>query len=155
MKYIFVFITIFVMPVFGEEFPIGNSESVFPGRISRINDIAKLLRFKIDFENAKFLIKNDRIEIWNPSSPRKRCLGYLKGRTPEYLLVKVPNIKKCQRSVFFSVGSYLHMYSPNLDNNLKTAKDLVVILTRKRTALDARKSRYEKSISSYVEKLIP
>ena len=139
--------------VLAEEFPIGSKETVFPARVSRINEIAKLVRYKIDFENSKFLVKKDRIELWNPTNPKNRCLGYMKGRTTEYLLVKIPNIEKCRASVSFAVGSYMHMYSPNLDNNLETARDLMDILNRKKTALGARKQRYERSITSYVEKI--
>jgi len=131
----------------------GDDTVVFPARISKINKLAKLIRLKIDFENAKFLSKNHRIELWNPSYPRKKCLAYLEGRTNEYLLIRLPKYDECKSSVYFSVGSYLHMYSPDLDKSLDTAKELQTILNKKRTALAARLERYQKTMNSYIEKI--
>ena len=48
---------------FSKDYKKQDESVVFAGRISRINSLAKLLRLKIDFENAKFLSKNNRIEI--------------------------------------------------------------------------------------------
>lgn len=148
-----IILNILINLAIAEEYPILGKDTIFPARVSRVNEIAKLVRFKIEFENSKFLVKNDRIELWNPTNPKNKCLGYMKGRTTEYLLIKIPDIKKCRAAVAFSTGSYMHMYSPNLDNNLETARDLMDILNRKKTALSARKYRYEKSITSYVEKI--
>ena len=56
-----------------------NEETVvFSGRISKINKDAKLVRIKIKFENAKFISKNNRLEIWNESVPEKKV--YWKNR---------------------------------------------------------------------------
>lgn len=131
----------------------GNEKVIFSGRISKVNKVAKLLRFKIDFENAKFLSKNDRIEIWNPSFPEKRCLGYLEGRSSSYLLIRLPKYDSCKGSVYFTTGSYMQMYSPNLETSLKTARELVEVLHKKRTAISARKMRFEKTLSGFIEKI--
>lgn len=130
-----------------------NEKVIFSGRISKLNKVAKLLRFKIDFENAKFLSKNDRIEIWNPSFPEKRCLGYLEGRSSSYLLIRLPKYEKCKGSVYFTTGSYMQMYSPNLKSSLTTARELVEVLHRKRTAISARKMRFEKTLTGFIEKI--
>lgn len=126
---------------------------VFPGRISKVNQLAKLIRLKIDFENAKFLSKNHRLEFWNPNYPEKKCLSYVEGRTNEYLLIRVQKYEKCKRLIYFTVGSYLHMYSPDLANNLETAKELMTILNKKRTALSARLERYKKNMDGFIEKI--
>lgn len=126
---------------------------IFPGRVSKINQTAKLVRLKIDFENAKFLNKNNRIEIWNESFPERRCLTYLEGRTNDYLLLRIPEYKKCRKTIYFTTGSYLHMYSPDLENSLITAKELVQILQRKHLALNARLSRYQAEVDGFIEKV--
>lgn len=136
-----------------KEYKLAEETVVFPGRISRMNKIARLVRIKVNFENSKFITKNNKIEIWNESFPNKRCTGYVEGKSNDYLLVRIPNYNGCIRSVYFTVGSYIHMYSPNLEDNLVTAKELVSILHRKRTALDARLSRYQKEVDQYLEKL--
>lgn len=128
-------------------------EVVFSGRISKLSSQANLVRFKINFENAKFLSKNDRIEVWNPSFPEKKCLGFVEGRSSMYLLVRLPKYKKCKTSVYFTTGSYMQMYSPNLETNLITARELVEILHRKKTAIGARKTRYKKTLNGFIEKI--
>ncbi len=150
---IFIFSSCIFVEAFAVDYPSNGRVSVFSARISKLNPTAKLLRLKINFENAKFLAKNDRIEFWNPSYPEKKCLGYLEGRSSRYLLMKLPKYSKCKLNVYFTTGSYLHLYSPNLDTNLDTAKELVEILHKKKLAIGARKKRYEKNISGFIEKI--
>lgn len=127
--------------------------TIFSGRVSRLNNIAKLARVKVDFQNSKYLRKKDRIEFWNETYPEKRCLGFLEGRTNEYLLVRIPMYEVCVLRVHITVGSYIHMYSPDLENSLKIGKDLVGILLKKQTALKARLNRFKKEVDGYVEKM--
>lgn len=127
--------------------------TIFSGRVSRLNTIAKLARIKVDFQNSKYLRKKDRIEFWNETYPEKRCLGFLEGRTNEYLLVRIPMYEVCVIRVHITVGSYIHMYSPDLENSLKIGQDLVGILLKKQTALKARLNRFKKEVDGYVEKM--
>lgn len=127
--------------------------TIFSGYVSRLNSEAGLIRIKINFKNSKFLARNNRIELWNKGYPEKKCLAYLSGRTSEYLLVRTSNYDRCVTNTNFTVGTYIQMYSPDLENNLVTAKQLVDILHRKRTALSARKSRYKRDIQTYIEKM--
>jgi hypothetical protein len=140
-------------PSFAVEYNKSEDTVIFSGRISRINNIAKLIRLKITFENSKFLRKKDRVEFWNETYPDKRCMAYVEGKTSEYILLRVPQYELCINSVFASVGSYLHLYSPDLENGLEVAKDLVSILKKKHLALTARMSRFEKEVSGFVEKM--
>lgn len=142
-----------VSMAWGKEYKLADETVVFPGHISKINPIAKLVRVKIKFENSKFLSKNNRVEIWNESQPQKRCLSYLEGRTNDYLLLKIPEYQKCRRSIYFTTGSYVQMYSPDLENNLVTAKELVRVLQRKHTALNARFRRYQAEVDGFIEKV--
>lgn len=135
------------------DYKLNEETVIFPGRISKVNETARLIRLKINFENSKFLAKNNRVELWNASVPDKKCLGYIEGTSPEYLLIRLPEYQKCERSVYFTVGSYLNLFSPDLEDNLVVAKELVRILHRKRTALEARLSRHKKSVDSYIEKV--
>ncbi len=153
LKCIALLIVILSQPLFAKEYVLDNDTVIFPGRISRLNKVAKLVRIKINFENAKFLSKNNRIEMWNESVPDKKCFGYLEARSNDYLLIRVPKMQRCLSAVYFAAGSYLHMYSADLENSLITAKELNDVLTRKRTALDARLSRYKREVDGYIEKV--
>jgi hypothetical protein len=139
-------------PSYAIEYSLGEDSVNFSGRISRINNIAKLIRVKITFENSKFLRKKDRVEFWNETYPEKRCMSYVEARTSEYLLLRVPQYEVCISNVHATVGSYLHLYSPDLENGLGVAKDLVSILKKKHLAVSARMSRFKKEVSRYVEK---
>jgi hypothetical protein len=150
---IFLCLCLFSSSIFAKDYKLNEDQVIFTGRISKMNPVAKLIRIKINFENAKFLAKNHRIEIWNDSSNKNKCLTYLEGRSNEYLLVRVPNYNNCTLRVQMATGSYIHMYSPNLENSLITAKELIEILNRKRTALDARLSRYQKKVDGFIEKI--
>ena len=130
-----------------------NSEALFSGRISKMNPNAKLIRIRTDFANAKFFGKKDRIEFWNESHPKKKCFGYLEGRANNYLLIGIPSYKRCMREMMFSTGTYLHLYSKDLANNLKIARDLLDVLLKKRLALHSIKTRHQKEVDSYIEKI--
>lgn len=153
MPLLLVLLTFLSLDSFAKDYTLMEETVVFPGRVSRVNPVAKLVRLKIDFENAKFLNKNNRIEIWNESFPERRCLTYLEGRTNDYLLVRIPEYNKCRKTIYFTTGSYLHMYSPDLENSLITAKELVQILQRKHMALNARLTRYQSEVDGYIEKV--
>ena len=147
------FIFLFSTSLFAIEY-VNNEDSVnFSGRISRINKIAKLIRLKITFENSKFIRKKDRVEFWNETYPEKRCMSYVEARTSEYILLRVPQYESCISRVHAGVGSYLHLYSPDLENGLGVAKDLVGILKKKHLALSARMTRFKKDVSGYIEKM--
>ena len=138
---------------FAKDYKLAADTVVFPGRVSKMNRVARLVRIKIKFENSKFITKNNKIEIWNQSVPDKKCFGYLEARSNDYLLIRVPKMQRCLSTVYFAAGSYLHMYSADLENSLITAKELNDVLTRKRTALDARLSRYKREVDGYIEKV--
>lgn len=152
LKYLLFFLMI-SQTLKAKDYKLGEDTVVFSGRVSKMNRVARLVRIRIKFENSKFLTKSSKVEVWNPSVTDKKCTGFLEGRSNDYFLLRIPRYDECMRSVYFTVGSYLHMYSPDLEKNLTTAKELVSILNRKRTALSARLKRYKQEVDSYLEKL--
>ena len=150
---LFLITLLFSTGLNAQTYQLNEETVIFPLRVSKLNSAAKLARLKINFENSKFLEKNHRIEFWNPSFPNRKCLAYVEGQANDYILVRIPNYNKCIVSVAFTVGSYLHAYSPDLENSLGVAKELMTILQRKHLALSARLSRHKKAVDSYLEKL--
>ena len=96
---------------FAKDYKLAAETVVFPGRVSKMNRIARLVRIKIKFENSKFITKNNKIEIWNQSVPDKKCVGFIEGKSNDYMLVRIPKYDRCIRSVYFTTGSYVHMLS--------------------------------------------
>lgn len=127
--------------------------TIFSGRISRLNAPAKLARIRTDFANIKFLNRKDRLEFWNETYPERRCMALVEGRTNDYLLLRIPQYDTCVRKVHFSSGTYLHFESSDLDQTMKVAKELVEILLKKRLAMNAKKTRHQRELDAYVEKV--
>lgn len=125
----------------------------FAGRISKINTEASLLRFKLDFENAKYLNKRDRVDFWDERDSKVRCKGYIVGKSSDYILVKVPEYKFCDRTLNIAVGAYIKFFSPDLVNNLKMGRELLDILIKKKMALSGKMTRTKKELDSYIEKV--
>jgi hypothetical protein len=135
------------------ESKLDEDATVFSGRISRLNAPAKLARIRTDFANIKFLNRKDRLEFWNETYPDRRCMTLVEGRTNDYLLLRIPEYDTCIKKVHFTSGTYLHFESPDLEQTVKVAKELVEILLKKRLAMNAKKTRHQRELDGYVEKV--
>jgi hypothetical protein len=144
---------LFTSQVFALDFIQEDMSTHFSGRVSRLNPLAKLMRVRIDFKNAKFLNHGDRVEFWSTTYPSRRCMSYVEAKTNEYLLLKVPNYKKCIANVSFAVSTYLRFYSPDFQRHMNMAQELLEVILKKRMALEARRGRLEKGVRSYIEKV--
>lgn len=127
--------------------------ATFPGRVSRMNATAGLVRVRLEWKNARYLNKGDRVEVWNESNPTSRCLSFVEGKSSEYLLLRVPEYTSCVGRVAISVGAYLFFWSKDLENNLKVGKELVSVLMKKRMALLAKRRRHERDLEAYVDRV--
>lgn len=125
----------------------------FAGRISKINASASLLRFKLDFENAKYLNKRDRVDFWDERDSTVRCKGYVVGKSSEYILVRVPEYKYCDRTLNITLGAYIKFFSQDLENNLKMGRELMGVLLKKKIALTGKMGRTKQELESYIEKV--
>ena len=130
-----------------------EDSTVFSGRISRLNAPAKLARIRTDFANIKFLNRKDRVEFWNETYPDQRCMALVEGRTNDYLLLRIPEYGNCIKKVHFTTGTYLHFESPDLNQTVTVAKELVEILLKKRLAMNAKKERHKRELDGFVEKV--
>lgn len=135
------------------ESKLDEEATIFTGRISRLNAPAKLARIRTDSANIKFLNRKDRVEFWNESYKDRRCVALVEGRTNDYLLLRIPEYETCIRNVHFTSGTYLHFESPDLEQTVKIAKELVEILLKKRLAMNAKKTRHQRELDGYVEKV--
>jgi len=134
--------------------PVTNQErGEFSGRVASINEYAKLVRFKVDFVNLKYLNKSDKVEFWTPTTPGKKCVGIVVGKTSKYILAKIPQYKFCLSKVFLSSGAYVRFFAQDLVNNLKMGQEVVNILLKKRLAIGGELTRKKMALDSYVEKV--
>ncbi len=125
----------------------------FSGWVSKVNNLAKLVRFKVVFDNLKYLNKGDSLVFWNEYKTKRRCQGYVVGKSVKYILVRVKNYTHCKKEVNLVPGSYTHFYSQDLVNNLRMGQELVKILLKKHLALKGKLNRYQRSLDSYLDKM--
>jgi hypothetical protein len=155
-RFIIILVLIFASPLsWGDAISTSSvtDEATFPGQVSRLNESGQLMRVRVEFKNAKFLNKGDRVEFWNETYPNQRCVAKVLARSNTHLLFQVPEYKTCIINVQLTTGSTLHFWSQDLENNLKTAHELVKILQRKRMAMLARKRFHQRELDGHVEKV--
>lgn len=155
MKWQFLNVIFFTSFIYGI-FPVillAEDDGIFGGRVSRMNLPASLLRLRVGFRNIKFLNKKDNLEFWSGHQKERRCSSYVIGKSTEYVLLKVPNLPLCVKKAQVTVGSYISIFSKDLINNIKVAKEVVEILVKKRLALQVRLDHEKKEMERYVEKV--
>lgn len=131
---------------------IKESQGYFSGYVSRINRKVGLVRFRVKFENQKFLNRLDKIEFWTEGYRKRACIGYIKGKTNQYLLVRIPDFNTCVRKINFTTGAYIKFFSDDFLDNLKIGNEVVNLLLKKRLALDSRLELTRKELDTFIEK---
>lgn len=137
----------------GQPFLYDENQTEFPGRISRLNEVASLMRVRVDFENMKFVNKGEKLQFWQEHDPKNRCRGEVMGKTPMYFLIRIFNYGDCLTRVQVTTGASLRFYGENLDHNIRTAKELIDILLKKRLALHSKLSREDSKLAKFNEKI--
>jgi hypothetical protein len=130
-----------------------NESGEFSGRISSTNSDAGLIRLKVDFDNVKYLNVKDRIEIWDEGRTKAKCAGYVVGKSSNYLLLRTPDFRQCERTLSLRAGTYMKAYSQDLANNIEMGEELIDVLLMKRTALHGKLSREKERIEIYADKV--
>jgi len=130
-----------------------SEEGFFSGRISKLNNEIRTIRIKVNFDNLKYLNAKDRVELWEEKNKSYKCKGYVLGRSSEYLLLKIPEMKECTKFVYITSGSYLKFFSQDLVNNIKMGKEVVEILLKKRMALEGQMEMRNKDLTAHNERM--
>lgn len=154
MKLFFVF-TLFLMAISSkfQAFAEISHDGFFSGRVAKINTEAGIVRVKVDFENAKYVNAKDKVEFWDEHNLTQKCKSYVVGKTNDFLLLKVPEFKYCEKFLFMTTGAYLNFYSEDLKNNLIMGSEVVGILIKKRLSVEGLISTKKKEIESYDERV--
>lgn len=130
-----------------------SEEGVFSGRISKISRDISVVRIKVDFDNVKYINVKDKIEFWDEKNSTLKCKGYVIGRTADYILLKLPDMKFCEKGLYFTTGAYFKFYSEDLQNNVKMGREVVGILIKKRMAVKGQMDVKNKEIQGHVERM--
>lgn len=130
-----------------------EKEGLFSGRMSTLSEVGSLIKVKVDFSNLKYLNKRDQVEFWGEQNKKRKCSAIVMGKSPDYLLLKLPNIAECKKYVNLSRGAYLYFYSTDLINNIKMGSEVVDILLKKRLAVKSKVERRRKELAQHIEKI--
>lgn len=130
-----------------------SEEGFFSGRISKINKDISVVRIKVDFDNIKYLNPKDKVEFWDEKNSTRKCKSYVMGRTSEYLLLKIPEMRFCEKYLYFTTGAYFRFFSEDLINNIKMGREVVGILIKKRMGVQGQMDVRNKDIQSHIERV--
>ncbi len=126
---------------------LGADLGIFSGRLFKTNEVGEFVSFVVDFENMKFLNKQDRVQIWRQENPQVTCSGVLISKTSDVILVKLESLLECQKRIGLSTGSYYRMNSFELESRIEKVSDFYKILIDKEFALRSLILRNEAELS--------
>ena len=130
-----------------------SESGFFSGRLSKINLDISVVRVKVDFDNVKYINVKDKIEFWDEKNETKKCKSYVIGRTADYILLKVSDIKYCEKNLYFTTGAYFKFYSEDLLNNISMGREVVSILIKKRMAVQGQMSLRDKELQAHMDRV--
>ena len=130
-----------------------SEEGFFSGRLSKISREISVVRVKVDFDNIKYVNVKDKVEFWDEKNDTLKCKSYVIGRTPSYILLKMPDIKFCLKNLYFTEGAYFKFFSEDLVNNVKMGREVVGILIKKRMAVQGQMDVKNKEILAHMDRV--
>jgi hypothetical protein len=149
-----LFLTIFlVYNSYAQELKINERYGYFSARVSSFSDDARIVRFKTDFKNIKYVNKLDQLEFWAQHKSDFKCRAIVLGRSSNHLLVKVSEYRKCSTVSAFTEGRPFFFYSKDLVNNIAMGQELVEILAKKRYALQGKVNKNKEKLLIYEQKV--
>lgn len=125
----------------------------FAGRVSHIEPKARLVRFKMDFDNIKYVNRLDEVQLWGLHREDSKCRAIVMARTSDYLLVRIPKFDECNRHSTFATGRYYNFFSQDLVNNVAMGNELIEILAKKRLALLSKVNRNKQDLVTYTQRV--
>ena len=135
MSLILKIIPVFILIISTSAFGALSEDGFFSGRISKINREISVVRIKVDFDNIKYINVKDKLEFWDEKNSTLKCKSYVIGRTSDYILLKLPDMKYCEQNLYFTTGAYFKFFSEDLKNNVSMGREVVGILIKKRMAV--------------------
>jgi hypothetical protein len=147
MKWVLVF---FPLWLFAAEM---KKDGLFSGRVVTVHEEAGLIRVHLEFENLKYLNKKNIVEFWKNNDTEKRCKARIVGKTNAYMLLKVYKYDYCARQLFIERGAYVKFYSEDLVSNIKTGRELMEILLKKRLGIKGQLEEAKKNLDNYMTKV--
>ena len=125
----------------------------FSARVSSIDYISGLAKFRVDFSNARFVTKGNKLRFWDNRGEKNLCRAKVLGRSPDYILMKIDQINRCRNMQNLSLGNLINFYSDDLVANINSANELQVILNKKRVALHAKMMSFKRLIDTHPERV--
>lgn len=130
-----------------------TSTGKFSGWVSKVNMKAKLVRFKIKFNNFKYVNTKDIVELWNVEGANRRCKGLVVGKSVNHMLIKIKQLNTCLSFVYLGVGTYVQFYSQDLMNNLQMGSEINRILIKKHLALQSKLKNYQVRLNGHLDQM--
>jgi len=130
-----------------------KKEGIFSGRVVTTHEDAGLIRVHLEFENLKYLNKKNIVEFWKDNDTHRRCKARVVGKSNTYMLLKVYKYDFCARKLFIERGATVKFYSEDLVANIKTGRELMEILLKKRLGIKGQLEEAKKNLDNYMTKV--
>ena len=130
-----------------------KKDGIFSGRVVTTHAEAGIIRVQVDFPNFKYLNKKDTVEFWKAFDTERRCKARVVGKSNDYMLLKVYKYEFCAKTLFFERGSYVRFYSENLVSNIKTGREMIEVLLKKRLGIKGQMEEAKKGLDNYMAKV--
>lgn len=153
MSLIFKIIPVFMLLISTSVYSALSEDGFFSGRISKINREISVVRIKVDFDNIKYINVKDKLEFWDEKNSSLKCKSYVIGRTSDYILLKLPDMKYCEQNLYFTTGAYFKFFSEDLKNNVSMGREVVGILIKKRMAVQGQMDVRNKEIQGHMDRV--
>tara|TARA_B100000925_G_scaffold291844_2_gene281861 strand:+ start:155 stop:856 length:702 start_codon:yes stop_codon:yes gene_type:complete len=142
-----IIILIFTFPT------IGFADlSKFKARLYSVKKEVHLLKFRVNFPNARFLTPGTSVKFRTNIGLNYYCDGVVLSKSVNHFLLKVPHIENCSRYQNLSLGINADFISTDLEKNIISAQELINVLNKKRLAIFGKLKRVKKRLTTFVER---
>ena len=125
----------------------------FKARLYSVKKEVHLLKFRVDFPNARFLTPGTAVKFRTNLNLDYFCDGVILSKSVNHFLLKVPHIENCSRYQNLSLGINANFISEDLEKNIISTRELISILNKKRMALFGKLKRVKKRLATFVERV--
>jgi hypothetical protein len=142
------FILIIIFPTL-----VSASLTKFKARLYSVKKEVNLLKFRVDFPNARFLTPGTEVKFRTNLSLGYFCEGVILSKSVNHILLKVPHMENCSRYQNLSQGINADFISADLEKNIISTRELIKVLNKKRMAIFGKLKRVKKRLTSFVERV--
>ena len=129
-----------------------ESMSRFKSRLFSKNIESGLLKFRVDFSNARFLTPGSRARFRTNINIDYYCEGIVLSKSVSHFLLKLSHPDKCSKYQNLTLGLNADFISGDFEKNISSTYRLIQILNKKRMAIYGKLKETKIRLDSFLER---